>query len=855
MLRPVARPFILTPDQRVRVFVSSTMEELAAERAAVQRAVASLHLVPVMFELGARPHPPRSLYRSYLEQSDVFLGLYWQRYGWVAPGMDVSGLEDEYVLSAGKPRLIYVKRPAPEREDRLTTLLGLIRDEGDVSYRGFETAAELERLVADDLAVLLSETFQSNRRSPAQDEPRQERPLPAPPTPFVGREDELARLRELVRRERLVTLTGPGGIGKTRLAVELASQVTPDLADGAALVALGSLQDPALVAGTVAHALGVREEGPEGPLAALKDHLADRRMLLVLDNFEHVMAARTVVTELLEGCRELRLVVTSREALRVLAEHEFPVASLQPEDGVALFAQRAGAVRHGFGVDDANAPTLTKIVDALEGVPLAIELAAARVRLLPPDAILERLDRRLDFLAGGAADLPERQRALRRTMDWSHDLLDADDQLLFASLGIFAGSFSLAAAEAVCGTDGEGDRDVLDGLASLVDKSLLRAEPSTLEPRFRMLTMVRDYALEKLETSGRLEDLGRRHAEHYRQHTAMLRQALRGPEQAGWVDHLGRGSGTGDIDNIRAAMRWYLDRGRLEDLSWVIWSMWLLGWISGRLEECRQWALDALAAEGSLSDAGRARLLTVAGLFEMWKGEHEPSVSALTEAVGIARELEDDDILANSLMGLSLASSFVAGVEVARAHAEEALRLFRASGDRWGQGVSFSALTWFLVAADDLDATGDVFEQALSVAEQLADELNLAMIEANVAEYHLHHRDADTAAALLAAALRRYRRLRAFYPSTYAIDGAARLATATGRYETAAVLLGAADAVRDTLGVPVEAAHQARRNRVVEQVRSALGDDAFGRALAEGRTLRYEDAVDAAIDAVTAVPA
>ena len=846
MLRAVASPVILTPDQRVRVFVSSTMEELAAERAAVRRAVDALHLVPVLFELGARPHPPRSLYRAYLEQSHVFVGLYWQRYGWVAPGMDVSGLEDEYLLAAGKPMLIYVKRPAPEREERLTELLGRIRDSGDISYRGFETPEELERLVADDLAVLLSETFQSTRLSTATELP----PLPSPPTPFVGRAEELSQLRELVGRERLVTLTGPGGIGKTRLAVQLATAVGPELPDGAAFVSLSALHDPLLVAGAVAYALGVREEGPEGPLGALQDHLAGRRMLLVLDNFEHVMAARTVVADLVQHCPDLKLLVTSREALRVLAEHEFPVASLRTDDAVALFAQRAAAVRHGFEIDAANAPTLGRIAEALEGVPLAIELAAARVRLLPPEAILERLDRRLDFLAGGAADLPERQRALRTTMDWSHELLEPDDQRLFARVGIFAGSFSLAAAEAVC--DPDGDHDVLDGLASLVDKSLLRAEASTREPRFRMLTMVRDYAREKLAERGELEALSARHADHYRSLSAVIHGQLRGPEQAALVDHLGRGSGTGDIDNLRATLRWYLDRGQLDDFGSVVWSMWLLGWISGRLEECRRWAEESLIAPGSLSPEGRARLLTVAGLFEMWKGDYEPSMAKLTEAVGIAGDLGDDEILANSLMGLSLASSFVAGVEVARGYAEDAHARYAARGDHWGVATSVSALTWFLVADDDFGGrSGEVFENALTVAEGHADELNLAMIEANVAEYRLHRDDPEAAARLLAAALARYRALRAFYPSSYAIEGAARVAARAGRWETAAMLLGAADSVRDTLGVPVEGAHQARRNRVVEQVRTELGEVAFDRALSDGRALRYEDALDAAIAAVT----
>ena len=308
----VLQSLILTPDQRVRVFVSSTLEELADERAVVRRSIEALQLAPVMFELGARPHPPRSLYRAYLDQSHIFVALYWQRYGWVAPGMSVSGLEDEYLLSDGKPRLVYVKRPSASREQRLDELLDRVRAAGDVSYRAFDTADELERLVLDDLAALLSETFQSQWDSPSL-EPRFT--LPTPPTRFVGRQAEVAHVGELVRHERLVTLTGPGGIGKTRLAVQVASDVAAHFADGAVFIGLAALDDDRLVATTIAGALGVRDERPERLLETLKDHLSQRQMLLVLDNFEHVLAASDVVSALIEAAPGSTLLITSREAL------------------------------------------------------------------------------------------------------------------------------------------------------------------------------------------------------------------------------------------------------------------------------------------------------------------------------------------------------------------------------------------------------------------------------------------------------------------------------------------------------------------------------------------------------------
>ena len=844
---------ILTPDQRVRVFVSSTLEELAEERAAVRRSIESLHLAPVLFELGARPHPPRSLYRAYLEQSHIFVGLYWQRYGWVAPGMSVSGLEDEYLLSQGKPRLVYVKRPASQREERLTDLLGRVRDAGDVSYRAFETTGELEQLVLEDLVVLLSETFQSQSTPQPADPFPPPRALPTGPTRLVGRRDELAELRQLVPHERLVTLTGPGGIGKTRLALQIASELAPQYADGATFIGLASLEDPGLVAGSIANALRVREEGPGELLETLKDHVAKRRMLLVLDNFEHLLAASDVVTALVDASPSSTVVVTSREALRVRAEREVPVRSLTSADGVELFAQQAAAVRHGFTVDERNGETIGQIVTAVEGVPLAIELAAARVRLLPPREILERLGQSLDFLSGGARDLPERQRALRATLDWSYDLLVDSDQALFARLGIFAGSFSLAAAQAVARSSGE--PGVLDGLTSLVDKSLLLAEASDVEPRFRMLAMMRDYAVEQLAKRDALQATGQRHADVYRALSREVGGIVRGPEQAERVERLSHGTGTGDIDNVRAAMRWYLSHEQPGAVADILWSLWLLGWISGRLVECRAWAREALAASGALTTDDRARLLTVAGLLDMWLGDYDSSMPALEEAVVVARNRGDDDVLANSLLGLSLVSSFRGDAALARSHAEEALILFRSHGDRWGQATAVSVLTWFVVAGDTFDASTELFEDALEVASDIADEINRAMIETNVAEQRLHRAQHEDAANLLTRSLRRYGSLRALYPASYAIDCAARLCARTGQPETAATLVGAANRIRDVIGVPLEGSHGIRRRQLIEEVRHQLGNpDSYEHALARGASMSFEEAIETAIAAVAGQP-
>src|SRR5215831_11065715 len=367
---------IRTPDQRVRVFVSSTLGELAAERRAVRDAVTSLRLVPVLFELGARPHPARSVYQAYLAQSQVFVGIYWQSYGWVAPGEQVSGLEDEYQLSAGLPRLIYVKGPAPDREPRLAlaALLDRIRDEGGVSYQHFSDPAELQQLVEDDLAVLLSERFELTRPGPGGGPVAGALPVPA--TPLLGREQEAAEVDDLVAREgvRLVTLTGPGGVGKTRLMVEAARRLGPGFADGVRFVELAAVSAADLVASAIAAGLGLSTSARQ-LTADLEAYLRPRRLLLALDNFEQVIGAAPLLAGLLAVAPGLVVLATSRAVLRLSGEHEFAVpplpvppvgADLDPGQlrryaSVSLFTERAHAAAFDFELTSGNAAAVAEI--------------------------------------------------------------------------------------------------------------------------------------------------------------------------------------------------------------------------------------------------------------------------------------------------------------------------------------------------------------------------------------------------------------------------------------------------------------------------------------------------------------
>ena len=367
-----------------------------------------LRLSPVLFELGARPHPPQDLYRAYLAQSDIFVGLYWERYGWVAPNMEVSGLEDEYLLSGTKPKLIYIKASAPNREPRLSALLDRIRDDDCAAYQRFTTPEELGELIENDLALLLTEHFERAQQAQmAQAQPTPEPPrrlqLPAERSAMVDRERESAELRDLLAKDDvgLVTLTGPGGAGKTRLALHVAAEVEEQFPDGVYFVQLANLTSADQVASALVKAVDARES-TGGALAALQDFLRDKRALLLLDNFEQVVDAAPILAELLAACPRLTLLVTSRRALRLRGEQELPMAPLGAPDpnanlpledlaaypAVDLFVRRAREAKPTFALTRANAKAVAQICARLDGLPLAIELAAARIKVLPPAALL-----------------------------------------------------------------------------------------------------------------------------------------------------------------------------------------------------------------------------------------------------------------------------------------------------------------------------------------------------------------------------------------------------------------------------------------------------------------------------------
>jgi len=645
---------IRTPDQRLRVFVSSTMQELAAERRSVQSAITQLRLLPVMFELGARPYPARKLYRAYLAQSQVFVGVYWQSYGWVAPGQPLSGLEDEYVLAAGLPKLIYVKSPAPERDRRLTAMLTRIMADGDVSYQEFADADELRRLVENDLAVLLSERFEMTKPTTATAGPPLSGALPAPATPLVDRQQDTAAIADLVLRRgvRLVTLTGPGGVGKSRLAIDVAARLSPQFSSGVRFIDLGPVQSASLVPAAIAGGLGLSTSGSM-LITDLTEYLRTRRLLLLIDNFEQVSTAAPVLAELLAAAPGLTVLVTSRSVLRLSGEHEFAVSPLgvPPDDGagqdaaqlrqyaaVRLFAERARAAAPGFELTSDNAQAVAQICRRLDGLPLAIELAAARVRLLPPQALLARLDAGLQVLTSGARDLPERQRTLANTLDWSYGLLSAGEQALFARLGVFAGTFGLPAAQAVCGgADSAGaGQAAIDRLGTLVESSLVHAEPRGDEPRFRLLATVREYALQRLRETGDWTLVHDRHAAYFLTFAEPAESELHGHGQLAWLDRL-------EIrhDNLAATLSWLTDSGQPGKAVHMIWATWRFWWLHGHAGELLPFAEKILAGSQHMPPHERALALSGAGFALLAGGDQTRAEELFEQSLPLFRQTGD----------------------------------------------------------------------------------------------------------------------------------------------------------------------------------------------------------------------
>jgi predicted ATPase len=873
---------IRTPDQRLRVFVSSTLEELASERRIVRDAVTSLRLVPVMFELGARPHPPQRLYRAYLAQSQVFVGVYWESYGWIGPGEQISGLEDEYGLSAGLPRLIYVKSPAPKRAERLAQLLDRIRDDGDVSYQHFSGPDELKGLVRNDLAVLLSERFEMGQsRDVAAEEAPLAGALPAPATPLVGRHDEAAAICDLVLREgvRLITLTGTGGVGKTRLAVEVADRMRPSFPDGVRFVDLASTEAADIVPAVIAAGLGLSTSGAR-LLADIQSYLRSKRLVLVLDNFEQVTEAAPLVADLLSIAPSLVTLVTSRAVLRLSGEHEYPVAPLAVPpagasnpgqyDSVRLFTARAHAAVPGFELTGGNTEAVAEICRRLDGLPLAIELASARVRLLPPPALLARLDDRMRLLTAGARDLPPRQRTIRSTLDWSFDLLSAEEQALFARLGVFAGTFSLSAVEVVCGdadTAAGEDLDraepggqVLETLSSLVDSSLVRPDARDGEPRFALLEIIREYALERLRESGGWNQAHNRHAGYFRALAGPAEPELQDPGQLTWLSRLETEHG-----NLWAALSWLVDTDQIEQAVRLFWVTWRFWWLRGHVAELMRLGEKIVTGSERLPPYQRAMALTGTGFLFIANGEHARAQTLFEQSLPLYRQANEDlgRTLTATVLGVL---GRLAGLRDDDAAAIDLLEQSQAvlgeadSGEVAGYERLQHLLTTALVdnfsgqirlSQGDYDRAGRLFADGLSVGRHAPDRIAILISLYDLAMSSQGQGDAAGAAEHLREGLSLAAETGDETSVAYYLEGLAAVARLQDNPERAVRLLGAASALLQAKGSGWLHAYVPRAlpdDAALTALRSGLGNAAFREAWAQGESAGGRRAVELALN-------
>ncbi len=727
---------IRTPDQHLRVFVSSTLRELAEERDAVKQAITQLHLAPVMFELGARPHPAISLYRAYLDQSHIFIGIYWQSYGWVAPGKKISGLEDEYLLSGNKPKLIYIKSPAPGREPGLESLISQIKNDEKVSYKYFSTAPELRVLVENDLALLLTERFEESELPlgvvPSQPGATPNN-IPAQVTTFIGRDAEIASVTALfeLKHVRLVTLTGPGGIGKTRLCLQVAERLLDRFKDGVWFIPLAEATDSALVISKVAEVLGVREGGSQSLVEGVKGFLRDKNSLLLLDNFEQVVTASPLVSILLESSPQLKIIVTSRALLNLRGEFEFQVPTMDlPAPGqehpsqliaecesIKMFIERVRAINPRFTLDDKNTSLVIEICRQLDGLPLAIELAAARVKTLSLDKLLSLLTSRLKLLTGGSRDLPERQQTLRNTLDWSVQLLNPVDQALFCRLSVFMGGFTLESAQSVCSSGEQNELDIIKSIETLHNNSLLQLDQSNeLQQRFRMLETIRDFAQEKLVEIGALNSLQRRHAQYFvdKMNEVSPKFSTRAANQwLAWVD--------AERDNLRAAMAFCLtDEAVVELGPWLLIAMNWPWYRRGFLNEGRQLAdrlLHTPLAESHLFV--RTQALWGSGAMAMWQGDLKNAQVLLEESVAGAKAVEFPMMIAISLLFLGATHVNRGEDVIALQNLQESLEIFKQLAMPWYEAITLVHIANASLGQGEIDKARGFLDQARIISGRI----------------------------------------------------------------------------------------------------------------------------------------
>lgn len=968
------------PGHRLRVYLSSTLGELAAERDAAKSAVKTLRLDPAGTDFGSSIDNGS----GPAVEADIFVGVYWQSYGWVNEGSQISDLEDEYSRAATLPRLIYLKGSSAERDERLAALLDRARSDG-VAIRDFESPGELAELLVDDLAALIADRFAPVETIPgslptgtltfmfgdiagstrlveelgeeyadvlagyhdivstatvdhqgtvidlegervftvfpdaieavgaaitiqsaiaARSWPRDgsvqarlglhtgtarigsggyvgldvhrasrvsssahggqivisspvreliegsvegsgwrvrdlgsfalkglsraerlfqltgpglatEFPpprarstsrvrLPASSSILVGRDGEMTDLVDLMTRPsvRLVTITGPGGIGKTRLALAVAGELAESFPDGVFFVNLAPLTDAEQVLLAVGEAAGIPIEGEA--VEALSGELQGQQVLLLMDNFEQVAGAGTGVNELLARSPGVKVLATSRVPLRLMSEQEYtldPLAlpppgsdetdTVRASDAVRLFMDRAVAVLPGFLLNDENAPPIASIVRIVDGLPLAIELAAARLRMLSPRALSERLTKSLDALGAGAADMPTRQRTLDAAIDWSYQLLTREEQSLFARLCVFQGGFTVESAQEVAIEDG----DVVDLLMSLVENSLVLPAHGG-EGRLRMLAPMREFGLRRLHESGEYERVKDRHARHYASLAESAFSDLRGVNQAAMVERLAE-----DWNNIDVAADWLIATGDDTSLVRLTYGFWVFLWVGNHLRDGSRW-LSTIAEPERLDPIQQARFWWLRGGLSYEMGDYETSKFAIDKAALLLEGSGDIDCH-NWVDFLSALLIPVYGDDLSATYPrlELSLARFRGFGDRWGEGYALIGLGILAASSGDLDHAEQFQLETRQLGEDLGNGALVGLAEAQLGFTYVSSGRIDEARDALRRAFDRFRRMNYREGICYALEAAAALSFAEGKAEMGMVALGAAEEVRERIGL------------------------------------------------------
>ena len=759
---------------------------------------------------------------------DSYVGLDVHRAARIA----AAGYGGQVLLSAGTRALVEAALPVG----------AALRDLGPHRFKDLNQPEQVAQL----LIAGLQQDFPPIRSLDTQ------RTLPTELTSFVGRQREVDDATRLMATTRLLTLTGAGGTGKTRLAIRIAAGLDSSFGDGVFFVDLAPLTDPALVGSSVARSLGLREQADRPIVDQLKAHLGPRELLLVLDNFEHLLPASEVVRDLLMDAPRLKVLVTSRSTLNLYGEQEFVVQPLSlPEPGgeadldqlmqyesVALFIARARAAKASFSVTNENIREVAEICIRLDGLPLAIELAASRVRLLEPREIVARLAQHLPVLTTGPTNMPARQRTLRGTIEWSYVLLHAGERTLFARLAIFAGGWTFEAAETICNPAGEIGLDTFDGIASLVQQSLVQARSDAGESRFAMLETIREYGRDRLASDGSQDDIGRRHLHYYRDLAEVAEPHFMAPDQSAWLDRLER-----EHDNIRGALRLALDVGDAEGglrLAAALWRFWFQ---RGYLREGRSWLEAFFALKPDATPATRAKAHTALGGLAYWLSDADATQTAYESAVNLYRKMGDREGETEALYNLSSVPVMRGDVEESRRRLEASLALAREIG-RWDLvAQSQLYLSSMMATLGDPQTALTLLEEALTYFRGHGNSFGLGGALMGLAKVHglLGQYQAGRVAYREALAL--FAEARNLPSMGGLFDVISTLESSAGRHAEAIRIMGAAAAIRESTGASAPLT-RIGIGWVQNAAREALGDDAVDEALADGRGMTLQEVVE-----------